>query len=168
MESKHDPTHIESFRRSIRKLARSDLRLQIFCKNSYSTDITPLIIFEEDYNLKLKGQVLSFRGQVPKAKEIAVQIFKIETARRIRIQERNINFHCPDCLFLSEQDDNFVCEKGVDPAKVRECAEFKREDLDSWLQHVNNQKGRLAILREILEKEEYLFDFSLLNNEIKS
>lgn len=167
MESKSDPTLVESFRRSIRKLARSDLRLQTFRKNTYSTDITPLINFEEDYNIKLKEQALAFRGQVPKAKEVAIQIFKIETERRIRIQERNINFHCPDCLFLSEQDDNFVCDKGVDPAKVRECSKFQREDLDSWLQHINNQKGHLAILREILEKEEYLFDFSLLNNEVK-
>lgn len=163
MEKPVDPTLAESFKVCVRKLARSDLRLQIFRRNSYATDITPLVNFEEEYNSKLKKQVLNFRGKFVDAQTIAKQIFKIETLRRIRIQERDINFHCPDCIHLSEENDDFFCKKGIDPANVRECESFDRDDSGSWLQHINNKKDRISILKEILEKEEYLFDFTLLD-----
>ena len=163
MEKQTNSTLAENFKVCVRKLARSDLRLQIFRRNSYSTDITPLVNFEEEYNLKLKTQVLSFRGKFIDAQIIAKQIFKIETLRRIRIQERDINFHCPDCIYLSEENDDFICKKGIDPADVQECESFDRDDSGSWLQYINNKKDRISILKEILEKEEYLFDFSLLD-----
>jgi len=163
MENQPNITSVENLKVCRRKLARTDLRLQIFRRNSHSMDITPLINFEEDYNIKLKEQVLTFKEKIIDVQTIAKQIFKAETLRRIRIQERDINFHCPDCIHLSEENDDFICKKGIDPAKVQECKLFKREDLNGWLQHVNNKKGRISILKEILEKEEYLFDFALLD-----
>ena len=167
MEKQIETTLIENFKDCVRKLARSDLRLQIFHRNSYSSDITPLVNFEEEYNSKLKKLVLGFKGKFIDAQKVAKQIFKVETLRRIRIQERDINFHCPDCIYLSEEENDFICRKGVDPAKVQKCESFDRDSSGSWLQHINNKKDRIAILKEILEKEEYLFDFSLLD-EIKS
>lgn len=153
---------ISDFKLCVRKLARSDLRLQLFRRNAFGVDITPLLIFEEEYNLKLKNQVLSFKNQVENAPIVSKQIFKDETIRRIRIQERNLNFHCPDCTNLVEKGSEFICEKGIDPAEVDECKEFKRDDSFSLSQHLNNQKGRLLILKEISAKEEFLFDFNLL------
>jgi len=153
----------EKFNLSIQKLARSDLRLQLFQKNNYSMDIEPLLKLEEDYNLKLKEQALFFRGKIVNAVEVAKKIFEMETLRRIRIEERDINFHCPDCIYLFEEEDNFICRKGIDPSKVQECKYFKREDMSGWTNYVNNKKARLKVLREIFEKKEHLFDFTLLD-----
>lgn len=161
-ESSVDQTLLEKFTVCIRRLARSDLRLQLFRKNSHSIDITPLVNFEDDYYLKLKNQALEFKGLIQGADEIAKQIFKNETLRRIKIQERDINFHCPDCLYLVEENENFICKKGIDPSTVEECKLFKRENLNGWLQHVNNKKDRIKLLKEILEDQDYFFDFSLL------
>jgi len=152
------------FKACVRKLARSDLRLQLFRGNIFGVDIAPLLNFEEQYNLKLRTQLLSLKNGVANALDIAKQIFKDETSRRIKIQERNLNFHCPDCIHLVEKNDNFICKKEIDPTKVNECKEFKREDSSSSSQYLNNQKGRLQVLKEIFEKEQFLFDFDLLDN----
>jgi len=151
----------------VRKLARSDLRLHLLRTSKNSSDVQNLLEFEKGYHQKLQEPVINLSKQIDGAEAIALKIFKQETARRLKMYKRDMNFSCPDCINLLEEGDTFTCSKGIDPATVLECPEFSREGTTTWAQHVNNQKEKAEILEKVLEENSYLFDFKLLNSSAK-
>jgi len=168
-------TNLTEFKENLRKLARSSLRLQIFQHQHFSSDIAPLLAFEKNYYETLLEKVFQDFSKtysqisLEKTEQIIdfiKKIFEHELKRRIRLHEKNINFHCPDCIYLDDTNDSFRCTKGVNPAKVRECIYFDREDSQGWMMYVNNERERLEILRNTLDQENYLFDFERLRKSL--
>jgi hypothetical protein len=148
----------------VRKLACSDLRLQLLKTSKISSTVTRLLKFEKTYHQLLQEPVVKLGKQIETSEEIALEIFRRETSRRLKMYKKHMNFSCPDCVNLIEEDDSFTCSKGIYPAKVLECPEFTREGVVTWAQHVNNQKEKAEILEKVLEENSYLFDFKLLSS----
>ena len=151
----------------VRKLARSDLRLHLLRTSKNSSDVQRLLEFEADYHQRLQEPVVKLGRQIDSSRDIALEIFAQETLRRLKMYKRDMNFSCPDCVNLIEENDTYTCAKNIDPATILECPEFSREGTTTWAQHVNNQKEKAEILERVLKESSYLFDFNLLNNTPK-